>query len=128
MYAGAMRLDGPTLGNLEVLATPEGHPQGSLLARIDTCVYPGALCGLVQLATAAVCGPAEGSSLQAERWACSPERGATQLLSTWASAGVSAAGWYSMLLSLGPHMLSAGVHLADNPPGLCPVSYRHQHT
>ena len=47
MYAGAMRLDGPTLGNLEVLATPEGHPQGSLLARIDTCVYPGALCRLV---------------------------------------------------------------------------------
>ena len=46
MYAGAMRLDGPTLGNLEVLTTPEGHPQGSLLARIDTCVYPGALCEL----------------------------------------------------------------------------------
>ena len=40
-YAGAMRLDGPTLGNLEVLATPEGGPEGSLLARLDTCVYPG---------------------------------------------------------------------------------------
>ena len=46
MYAGAMRLDGPTLGNLEVLTTPEGHSQGSLLARLDTCVYPGDPCQL----------------------------------------------------------------------------------
>ena len=41
MYAGAMRLDGPTLQNLEILSTPEGGTEGSLLARLDSCVYPG---------------------------------------------------------------------------------------
>ena len=41
MYTGAMRLDGPTLGNLEILSTPEGSAEGSLLARLDSCVYPG---------------------------------------------------------------------------------------
>ena len=41
LFAGALRLDGPTLGNLEILATPEGSTEGSLLARLDSCVYPG---------------------------------------------------------------------------------------
>ena len=42
MYAGALRMDGPSLGNLELLAGSDGTPEGSLLARIDTCASPGA--------------------------------------------------------------------------------------
>ena len=48
-----MRLDGPTLSNLEVLATPEGGQEGSLFARLDSTVYPGvqALPGMLGLST-----------------------------------------------------------------------------
>ena len=42
MYAGALRLDGPTLANLALLQDEEGGKEGSLLARIDNCVSPGA--------------------------------------------------------------------------------------
>ena len=41
MYAGALRMDGPSLGNLELLLGADGGPEGSLLARIDTCASPG---------------------------------------------------------------------------------------
>lgn len=44
LYAAALRLDGPTLGNLELLENQEnGECTGSLLARLDSCVSPGAL-------------------------------------------------------------------------------------
>jgi len=41
-YAGALRLDGPTLANLELLETSGGGAEGSLMACLDTCVSPGA--------------------------------------------------------------------------------------
>lgn len=41
-YAGALRLDGPTLANLEVLENSDGGAEGSLMACLDTCVSPGA--------------------------------------------------------------------------------------
>uniref|UniRef100_A0A061S473 Dna mismatch repair protein msh6-2 n=1 Tax=Tetraselmis sp. GSL018 TaxID=582737 RepID=A0A061S473_9CHLO len=37
----AVRLDGPTIGNLELLEGAEGGRQGSLLARMDSCISPG---------------------------------------------------------------------------------------
>ena len=42
VYAGALRLDGPTLHNLELLEGGEGGPDGSLLSQLDTCCSPGA--------------------------------------------------------------------------------------
>ncbi|KAK9813990.1 hypothetical protein WJX73_008383 [Symbiochloris irregularis] len=41
MYASALRMDGPTLGNLELLAGADGGVEGSLLGRLDTCASPG---------------------------------------------------------------------------------------
>lgn len=41
MYAGALRMDGPSLGNLELLSGTDGGAEGSLLARINTCISPG---------------------------------------------------------------------------------------
>lgn len=44
LYAAALRLDGPTLGNLELLENQEnGECTGSLLARLDSCASAGAL-------------------------------------------------------------------------------------
>ena len=41
VYTGALKLDGPTLHNLELLEGGEGGPDGSLLAQLDTCSSPG---------------------------------------------------------------------------------------
>jgi len=41
VYEHALRLDGPTLANLELLENSEGGAAGSLLNRLDTCVTPG---------------------------------------------------------------------------------------
>ena len=41
LYEHALRLDGPTLANLELLENSEGGASGSLLSRLDTCVTPG---------------------------------------------------------------------------------------
>ena len=42
VYArGRLRLDGPTLENLELLAGADGGAAGSLLSRIDSCCSPG---------------------------------------------------------------------------------------
>ncbi|KAK9852353.1 hypothetical protein WJX84_008725 [Apatococcus fuscideae] len=41
VYTGALRLDGPTLHNLELLEGGEGGPDGSLLSQLDTCCSPG---------------------------------------------------------------------------------------
>ncbi len=43
LYEHALRLDGPTLANLELLENSEGGAAGSLLSRLDTCVSPGLL-------------------------------------------------------------------------------------
>lgn len=40
-YAGALRLDGPTLANLELLENCCGASEGSLMACLDTCASPG---------------------------------------------------------------------------------------
>ncbi|KAK9846574.1 hypothetical protein WJX81_006840 [Elliptochloris bilobata] len=40
-YAGALRLDGPTLANLELLENSCGTAEGSLMACLDTCASPG---------------------------------------------------------------------------------------
>ena len=41
-YAGALRLDGPTLANLELLENSGGTSEGSLMACLDSCASPGA--------------------------------------------------------------------------------------
>ena len=41
LYSAALRLDGPTLKNLELLENAEGGGVGSLLARLDSCASPG---------------------------------------------------------------------------------------
>ena len=41
MFSAALKLDGPTLVNLELLESSLGGPAGSLLARLDGCVTPG---------------------------------------------------------------------------------------
>lgn len=41
VFSGALRLDGPTLVNLELLQGSLGGVEGSVLARLDTCVTPG---------------------------------------------------------------------------------------
>lgn len=43
LYAAALRLDGPTLANLELLENNMGESAGSLLSRLDTCACAGAL-------------------------------------------------------------------------------------
>lgn len=43
VYEAALRLDGPTLANLELLENSEGGGPGSLLHRLDSCASPGAL-------------------------------------------------------------------------------------
>lgn len=40
-YEGALRLDGPTLQNLELLETQDGGAKGSLLSYLDTCASAG---------------------------------------------------------------------------------------
>ena len=45
VYEHALRLDGPTLANLELLENSEGGAAGSLLSRLDTCVTPGTPSG-----------------------------------------------------------------------------------
>jgi DNA mismatch repair ATPase MutS len=40
LYSEAMRLDGATLANLDILEA-NGAVEGSLLARLDTCATPG---------------------------------------------------------------------------------------
>ena len=44
VFSAALKLDGPTLTNLELLESSLGGPVGSLLARLDSCVTPGATC------------------------------------------------------------------------------------
>ena len=39
--AGALRLDGPTLSNLDLLESSSGGREGSLLAALDSCVSAG---------------------------------------------------------------------------------------
>lgn len=41
VYERALRLDGPTLANLELLENSEGGAEGSLLARLDSCHSAG---------------------------------------------------------------------------------------
>jgi hypothetical protein len=41
LYAAALRLDGPTLANLELLENNTGESAGSLLSRLDTCACAG---------------------------------------------------------------------------------------
>jgi hypothetical protein len=41
LYAAALRLDGPTLANLELLENSTGESAGSLLSRLDTCACAG---------------------------------------------------------------------------------------
>lgn len=41
MFSAALKLDGPTLVNLELLESSLGGPVGSLLACLDSCVTPG---------------------------------------------------------------------------------------
>ena len=47
-YAGALRLDGPTLANLELLENCCGASEGSLMACLDTCASPGAHSWLLE--------------------------------------------------------------------------------
>ena len=42
VYEGALRLDGPTLQNLEILETQDGGAPGSLLSYLDDCASAGA--------------------------------------------------------------------------------------
>ena len=41
LYAAALRLDGPTLANLELLENNTGESAGSLLSCLDTCACAG---------------------------------------------------------------------------------------
>lgn len=41
LYEGALRMDGPTLQNLEILATQDGGRRGSLLDHLDSCHSAG---------------------------------------------------------------------------------------
>lgn len=41
VFAAALKLDGPTLVNLELLESSLGGPVGSLLACLDSCVTSG---------------------------------------------------------------------------------------
>lgn len=43
LYEGALRMDGPTLQNLDLLETREGSLQGSLLSYLDSCASAGAV-------------------------------------------------------------------------------------
>ena len=43
VYERALRLDGPTLANLELLENSEGGAAGSLLSRLDSCDSAGAV-------------------------------------------------------------------------------------
>jgi hypothetical protein len=43
LYAAALRLDGPTLANLELLENSTGESAGSLLSRLDSCACAGGL-------------------------------------------------------------------------------------
>lgn len=44
LYAAALRLDGPTLANLELLENSTGESAGSLLSRLDSCACAGGAC------------------------------------------------------------------------------------
>ena len=46
LYAAALRLDGPTLANLELLENSTGESAGSLLWRLDSCACAGGALGL----------------------------------------------------------------------------------
>ena len=41
LFEAALRLDGPTLQNLELLETQEGECKGSLMSVLDTCASAG---------------------------------------------------------------------------------------
>lgn len=41
LFEAALRLDGPTLQNLDLLETQEGESRGSLLSVLDTCTSAG---------------------------------------------------------------------------------------
>lgn len=41
LFEAALRLDGPTLQNLDLLETEDGQSKGSLMAMLDTCTSAG---------------------------------------------------------------------------------------
>ena len=41
LYEGALRMDGPTLQNLDLLETQDGGSRGSLLSYLDACASAG---------------------------------------------------------------------------------------
>ena len=43
LFEAALRLDGPTLQNLDLLETQEGETKGSLMSVLDTCASAGKL-------------------------------------------------------------------------------------
>ena len=55
VYAQALRLDGPTLANLELLENGDGGAQGSLLARLDTCTSAGMLAPPLRRSSTLLC-------------------------------------------------------------------------
>lgn len=41
LFEAALRLDGPSLQNLDLLETQEGESKGSLMSVVDTCASAG---------------------------------------------------------------------------------------